>query len=108
MIHADGWCPLVCRKQKLEEAEQRRIAAEEEMEARRLELIKEGGYWKNRMAQDEKTHALQEESIIKADTQVTATLINKAGEKSIENPSDDQPLSYCLYTFHNLLRGLSK
>ena len=59
-----------CRKQKLEEAEQRRLAAEEEMEARRLELIKEGGYWKNRMAQDEKTQALQEESIIKAGTQV--------------------------------------
>ena len=41
------------------------------MEARRLELIKEGGYWKNRMAQEEKTQALQEESIMKAGAQVS-------------------------------------
>lgn len=54
----------------MEEAEQRRIAAEELMEARRRELIEEGGYWKNRMAQDEKTQALQEESTIKAGAQV--------------------------------------
>lgn len=71
-LHDDQSYDPACRKQKLEEAEQRRLAAEEEMEARRLELIKEGGYWKNRMAQDEKTQALQEESIIKAGTQVSA------------------------------------
>ena len=56
---------------KLEEAEQRRIAAEELMEARRRELIEEGGYWKNRMAQEEKTQALQEESTVKAGSKVS-------------------------------------
>ena len=59
-----------CRRLKLEEAEQRRIAAEELMEARRRELIEEGGYWKNRMAQEEKTQALQEESTVKAGSKV--------------------------------------
>lgn len=34
------------------------------MEARRRELIEEGGYWKNRMAQDEKTQALQKEALV--------------------------------------------
>ena len=58
-----------------------------------MELIKEGGYWKNRMAQDEKTHALQEESIIKADTQVIATSKIRTVEEAISNPSNDQSVS---------------
>ena len=77
------------RKQKLEEAEQRRLAAEEQMEARRRELIEEGGYWKNRMAQDEKTQALQEESIIKAGSQVSFLTYQLPSNSalSVTNPS---------------------
>ena len=61
-----------CRKQQAEEAELRRLAVEEEMEARRKVLMSENGYWSKRMAQDAQTKALQEESIVHpGGTQVT-------------------------------------
>ena len=58
------------RKQQAEEAERRRIAVEEEMEARRKVLMSENGYWSKRMAQDAQTKALQEKSIVHPGVQV--------------------------------------